>query len=94
MGSRDSAANDVFCRRIAKLCEAIVITVGYRLAPESRYPAPFEDGFKVIHWIAKQANLACFGKSVGSMDPFSASLVEQWLAAYADPSRLVTVVRK
>lgn len=90
-GSSDSAANDLFCRRIAKLCEAIVIAVGYRLAPESRYPAPFEDGFKVINWIAKQANLAGFGKSVGSMDPFGASLVEPWLAAHADPSRLVTV---
>ncbi|KAJ4751874.1 alpha/beta-Hydrolases superfamily protein [Rhynchospora pubera] len=89
MGSSDSAANDLFCRRIAKLCEAIVIAVGYRLAPESQYPAAFDDGFKVINWIAKQANLAGFGKSVGSMDPFGASMVEPWLAAHADPSRCV-----
>lgn len=64
-GSHDSVANDVFCRRIAKLCDVIVIAVGYRLAPESRYPAAFEDGFKVLNWLAKQANLAECSKSMG-----------------------------
>ncbi|MCD7455057.1 putative carboxylesterase 11 [Datura stramonium] len=65
-GSNDSAANDLFCRRIAKLCDVIVLAVGYRLAPEDRYPAAFEDGLKVLHWLAKQANLAECSKSVGS----------------------------
>ncbi|KAL5076961.1 hypothetical protein RYX36_015945 [Vicia faba] len=31
-GSNDSVANDLFCRRIAKLCDVIVVAVGYRLA--------------------------------------------------------------
>ncbi|KAJ3671702.1 hypothetical protein LUZ60_007781 [Juncus effusus] len=88
-GGCNTQANDLFCRRIAKSCDAIVIAVGYRLAPESRYPAAFEDGMKVMNWIAKQANLAGFGKSVGSVDPFGASMVEPWLAAHADPSRCV-----
>ncbi|OAY86009.1 putative carboxylesterase 16 [Ananas comosus] len=66
-GSADSAANDLFCRRIARHCEAIVIAVGYRLAPESRYPAAFEDGLKVLNWLAKQANLAECSKSMGSI---------------------------
>lgn len=57
-GSNVSVANDRFCRRIAKLCDVIVIAVGYRLAPESRYPAAFEDGLKALSWLAKQANLA------------------------------------
>ena len=32
--------NDVFCRRIEKLCDVMVVVVamGYRLAPENRYP--------------------------------------------------------
>ncbi|XP_009766822.1 probable carboxylesterase 16 [Nicotiana sylvestris] len=65
-GSNDSTANDLFCRRIAKLCDVIVLAVGYRLAPENRYPAAFEDGLKVLHWLAKQANLAECSKSAGS----------------------------
>lgn len=101
-GSCDSAANDFFCRRIAKMCDVIVVAVGYRLAPENRYPAAFEDGLKVLHWLAKQANLAECGKSLGRSpdsrksdvqghiaDAFGASLVEPWLAAHGDPSRCV-----
>ncbi|KAE8706682.1 putative carboxylesterase 11 [Hibiscus syriacus] len=65
-GSSDSVANDYFCRRIAKLCDVIVVAVGYRLAPENKYPAAFEDGFKVLNWLAKQANLAECSKSLGN----------------------------
>ncbi|KAI3884967.1 hypothetical protein MKW98_002359 [Papaver atlanticum] len=98
-GSNDSVANDYFCRRIAKLCDVIVIAVGYRLAPENRYPAAFEDGLKVLNWLGKQANLAECSKSLttrsGSdvhrhiVDTFGASMVEPWLAAHGDPSRCV-----
>lgn len=106
-GSSDSVANDFFCRRIAKLCDVIVIAVGYRLAPENRYPAAFEDGLKVLNWLGKQANLAECSKSMGNVrssgggsefkksdvhrhivDTFGASMVEPWLAAHGDPSRL------
>ncbi|XP_039120881.1 probable carboxylesterase 16 [Dioscorea cayenensis subsp. rotundata] len=103
-GSNTSPANDLFCRRIARLCDVIVIAVGYRLAPESRYPAAFEDGLKVLNWLAKQANLAECSKSMGNLrsgdarradgqryivDTFGASTVEPWLAAHGDPSRCV-----
>ncbi|GAB4847929.1 Probable carboxylesterase 11 [Ancistrocladus abbreviatus] len=67
-GSNDSVANDIFCRRIAKLCDVIVLAVGYRLAPENRYPAAFEDGWKVLNWLAKQSNLAeCTKSLVGNV---------------------------
>ncbi|XP_019161303.1 PREDICTED: probable carboxylesterase 11 [Ipomoea nil] len=62
-GSNNTVANDLFCRRIAKLCDVIVLGVGYRLAPENRFPAAFEDGLKVLHWLAKQSNLAGCSKS-------------------------------
>ncbi|PWA67892.1 hypothetical protein CTI12_AA312730 [Artemisia annua] len=102
-GSCDSVANDFFCRRIAKVCDVIVVAVGYRLAPENKYPAAFEDGMKVLYWLGKQANLAECGKSLGGKkmdsrksdvqghvkDAFGASLVEPWLAAHGDPSRCV-----
>ncbi|KAJ8749895.1 hypothetical protein K2173_013810 [Erythroxylum novogranatense] len=65
-GSNDSVANDFFCRRIAKLCDVIVLAVGYRLAPENRYPAAFEDGLKVLNWLGKQANLAECSRSLGN----------------------------
>lgn len=65
-GSCDSAANDQFCRRIAKLCDVVVVAVGYRLAPENRWPAAFEDGLKVLNWLGKQANLAECSKSMGN----------------------------
>lgn len=104
-GSNDSAANDFFCRRIAKLCDVIVVAVGYRLAPENRFPAAFEDGLKVLNWLGKQANLAECSKSMGNtkgsgnefkksdnhrhiVDTFGASMVEPWLAAHGDPTRL------
>ncbi|CAH8327832.1 unnamed protein product [Eruca vesicaria subsp. sativa] len=64
-GSSDSVGNDLFCRRIAKACDVIVLAVGYRLAPENRYPAAFEDGVKVLNWLGKQANLADCCKSLG-----------------------------
>ncbi|KAL3644012.1 putative carboxylesterase 16 [Castilleja foliolosa] len=104
-GCNDSVANDYFCRRIAKLCDVIVLAVGYRLAPENKYPAAFEDGLKVLHWLAKQANLAECSKTLGSSrggvdlrrsegnwrvsDAFGASMAEPWLAAHGDPSRCV-----
>ncbi|XP_051141392.1 probable carboxylesterase 16 [Andrographis paniculata] len=101
-GSNDSVANDCFCRRIAKLCDVIVLAVGYRLAPENKYPAAFEDGVKVLHWLAKQANLAEFGRGGGGgavakkmegnwhvADAFGTSMVEPWLAAHGNPSRCV-----
>lgn len=104
-GGSDTAANDLFCRRVAKLCDAIVIAVGYRLAPESRYPAAFEDGLKALNWLGKQANLAeCSrsfvnGRMVSSedgrrrqiVDGFGSSMVEPWLAAHADHSRCVVL---
>ncbi|XP_022741463.1 probable carboxylesterase 11 [Durio zibethinus] len=65
-GSNDSVANDFFCRRISRLCDVVVVAVGYRLAPENKYPAAFEDGLKVLNWLGKQANLAECSKSMGS----------------------------
>ncbi|KAH0669195.1 hypothetical protein KY285_023353 [Solanum tuberosum] len=102
-GGIDTVSNDVFCRKLAKSCDAIVIAVGYRLAPESRFPAAFEDGVAAIKWLGKQANLAeCSRSSLDKrivngekhrgrqiVDGFGASMVEPWLAAHLDPSRCV-----
>lgn len=100
-GSNDAVGNDLFCRRMARLLDAVVVAVGYRLAPENRYPAAFEDGVTVLSWLGKQANLAdCIvrggdfrrlgvrrGQQI--VDGFGAAMVEPWLAAHGDPSRCV-----
>ncbi|CAI5536803.1 unnamed protein product [Closterium sp. Naga37s-1] len=108
-GSKDSACNDTFCRRLARVppsaltasslllhavariphrashslqiscsvspqssglasprggrvraqvCNAIVVAVGYRLAPEHKCPAAYDDGYEVLKWLSRQAILA------------------------------------
>uniref|UniRef100_A0A8C5N4L9 Alpha/beta hydrolase fold-3 domain-containing protein n=1 Tax=Leptobrachium leishanense TaxID=445787 RepID=A0A8C5N4L9_9ANUR len=49
-GSIDSY--DVLCRYFAKETDSVVVSVGYRLAPEHRYPAAYEDCLNTtIHFL-------------------------------------------
>jgi acetyl esterase len=64
---------DYPCRLLAKETERIVVSVGYRLAPENKFPAPLEDCYGVTKWVAENAhklgandeNLAVCGDSAG-----------------------------
>ncbi|KAF8404032.1 hypothetical protein HHK36_008908 [Tetracentron sinense] len=49
--SPDSWLFDGVCRRIAREALAVVVSVNYRLAPESRCPAPYDDGCKVLKFL-------------------------------------------
>ncbi|KAL0908208.1 hypothetical protein M5K25_022686 [Dendrobium thyrsiflorum] len=49
--SPDTRAYDLACRRIARKIPAVVASVNYRLAPEHRYPAPYEDGIDVLRFV-------------------------------------------
>ncbi|XP_054785718.1 probable carboxylesterase 18 [Prosopis cineraria] len=42
---------DALCRQLARKCAAIVISVNYRLTPEHRYPAQYDDGFDVLQFL-------------------------------------------
>lgn len=64
---------DPQCRILANAANCIVISVGYRLAPEARFPAPVEDCFAATQWAARHAaaiggdaeRLAIGGESCG-----------------------------
>lgn len=40
------------CRALANATGCVVFSVGYRLAPEHPYPAPLEDVYRALCWIA------------------------------------------
>lgn len=51
----DIDSHDGFCRRIAKNVEVVVVSVGYRLAPEHPAPAAAQDAYAALVWVAENA---------------------------------------
>ena len=50
---------DAGARAIAKFADCIVVSVGYRLAPENKFPAAHDDAFAAYTWVTQ--NAASFG---------------------------------
>lgn len=48
--------SDAPCRALARAARAVVLSVEYRLSPESRHPGPVEDAFAAVAWLAAHAD--------------------------------------
>ena len=51
----DLDTHDVLCRQLANASGCAVVSVGYRLAPEHRFPVAVDDAIAATRWVAKQA---------------------------------------
>lgn len=54
-GSLDT--HDNVCRKLSKNTKAVVVSVGYRLAPENPFPAGLNDVYNVLQWVYKNAEM-------------------------------------
>ncbi|PDT74466.1 alpha/beta hydrolase fold domain-containing protein [Bradyrhizobium sp. C9] len=68
----DELSDDPFCRDLCRRTGMIIVSVGYRHAPEHRFPAAAEDGYAATRWIA--AHTAELGGKAGPV------LVAGWSA--------------
>ncbi|KAJ8539424.1 hypothetical protein K7X08_013676 [Anisodus acutangulus] len=76
---------DLFCQGLAESVGAMVIALEYRLAPENRLPAAYDDAMDGLHWIKSTkdewvrnysdlSNVYLFGSSSGGNMAYHAGL--------------------
>lgn len=51
----DIPTHDTICSSVANAAGCLVVSVGYRLAPEHKYPAAAEDAFAATEWVREHA---------------------------------------
>jgi len=81
IGSLDSA--DGSCRALANRSRCVVVSIAYRLAPETKFPGAVEDAYAAVRWAADNAadlridttRIAVGGASAGGNLAAAAALV-------------------
>jgi len=53
VGSLEGA--DASCRALANRSRCVVISIDYRLAPETKFPGAVEDAYAAVRWVAENA---------------------------------------
>ncbi|MCI4335677.1 MAG: TA0938 family protein [Thermoplasmata archaeon] len=57
----DLDTHDTVCREIANRSQCVVASVGYRRAPEHKFPTAVEDCFAAVRWLSEEAVSARLG---------------------------------
>jgi acetyl esterase len=89
MGNLDLA--DGTCRHLAQSTQCVVVSVGYRLAPECKYPAAVEDAYAALRWVSENSakiagipgSIAVGGESSGGNLAAAAALMARDLGGPA-----------
>ncbi|KAL9232948.1 hypothetical protein vseg_008004 [Gypsophila vaccaria] len=61
-----------FCMKLSSVTTSLVVSLDYRLAPEHRLPAAYEDGLETLQWLFKSSH------------DIHNSHVENWVTKYGD----------
>ena len=60
------ASHDTLCRELARRAGCAVVSIGYRLAPEHRFPVAANDAWDAVQWLSPRTpRLAVGGDSAG-----------------------------
>ncbi|XP_069148498.1 probable carboxylesterase 120 [Solanum lycopersicum] len=81
----NSYGSDLFCQQLSEKLDAMIIALEYRLAPENRLPAAYDDAIDGLNWIkstqdewiqnyADLSNVYLFGSSSGGNLAYHAGL--------------------
>jgi acetyl esterase len=97
IGSLEGA--DGSCRMLANRGRCVVVSVGYRLAPETKFPAPVEDAYAALRWVADHAaelgvdrsRIAVGGSSAGGNLAAAAAILARDRRGPAVAFQLLTV---
>jgi cation diffusion facilitator CzcD-associated flavoprotein CzcO/acetyl esterase/lipase len=81
----DHQSDDPFCRFLCKSTDSVVISVGYRHAPEHRFPAAVDDAVDAFRWVS--ANPSVVGAAPGPVSVAGWSAGGNLAAVVAQSSR-------